>query len=71
MRLYIDGVLEGRAVYSGPLRPDGAPVLLGGASLAGVEWGNQFTSDVFLDEVMIFDRALSEREIRQLSRAGK
>jgi hypothetical protein len=68
--LYIDGKLEGRAEYSGPLRADRAPVLLGGASLGGVEWGNHFTSDVILDEVMIFDRALTEGEIFQLHRAG-
>lgn len=68
--LYIDGKLEGRAEYSGPLRADRAPVLLGGASLGGVEWGNHFTSDVILDEVMIFDRALSDREIHELHRAG-
>jgi hypothetical protein len=66
--LYIDGKLEGSAEYSGPLRADRAPVLLGGASLGGVEWGNHFTSDVVLDEVMIFDRALSELEISRLSR---
>ncbi len=66
VKLYVNGRLEGTEKYSGQIRSDKAPVHLGGGSLRGVDWGNNFTVHGIIDEVMIFNRALSAGEIRPL-----
>ncbi len=66
VKLYVNGHLEQMEKYSGRLRADRAPVHLGGGKLFGVDWGNHFTVHGVVDEVMIFDRALTEREVKQL-----
>lgn len=67
LRIYINGKLENTASYSGPLRSDNAPVFLGGGNLSSIEWGNHFTANCLLDEVRIYNRALSESEIARLA----
>jgi len=71
VKLYVNGRLEKSAAYTGPLRADRAPVHLGGGKLFGVDWGNHFTVNGIVDEVMIHDRALTEREIYQLHNSRK
>lgn len=66
VKFYINGNLEKTEAYSGPLRSDKAPVHLGGGKLFGVDWGNHFTVNGLIDDVMIYDRALSAEEITQL-----
>ena len=70
VKIYVDGKLEGAKPYTGPLRADGAPVLLGGGKLFGTDWGNHFTVHGVIDEAMIFRRALSAAEIACIAGAG-
>ena len=70
VRIYVDGKLEASKPYTGPLRADGAPVLLGGGKLFGTDWGNQFTVHGVIDEAMIFGRALSAAEVAWIAGAG-
>ncbi|MCY2926988.1 MAG: LamG domain-containing protein, partial [Planctomycetota bacterium] len=70
LKIYVNGRLEGTEKYSGPIRSDKAPVNLGGGSLRGVDWGNNFTVHGTLDEVMIFNHALTPAQIRQLCQGG-
>lgn len=70
LKVYVNGRLEGTEKYSGQIRSDKAPIHLGGGSLRGVDWGNHFTVHGTIDEVMIFDRALSAGEVRQLCLGG-
>ena len=69
VKIYINGTLEGTANYTGTLRADRAPVLIGGSKLGGTGWGNQFTTDATIDEVMIFSKALTDAEIQTVYRA--
>jgi len=71
VKLYVNGNLEKTEAYSGPLRSDKAPVHLGGGKLFGVDWGNNFTVNGRVDEVMIYNLALSDNEVRQLFIAQK
>lgn len=71
VKLYVNGNLDKTEAYSGPLRSDKAPVHLGGGKLFGVDWGNNFTVNGLVDEVMIYNRALSDNEVRQLFIAQK
>ncbi|MCX6996991.1 MAG: hypothetical protein NTV49_07865 [Kiritimatiellaeota bacterium] len=66
VKLYVNGQLEKSEPYAGKLRSDKAPVHLGGGKLFGVDWGNQFTVHGTVDEVMIFGRSLTAREVRQI-----
>ncbi|MEI7837280.1 MAG: LamG domain-containing protein [Planctomycetota bacterium] len=66
VKLYVNGHLEREEKYCGQIRSDRAPVHLGGGKLFGVDWGNHFTVHGTIDEVMIFNRALSAEEIRQI-----
>jgi hypothetical protein len=71
VKLYVNGNLDKTEAYSGPLRSDKAPVHLGGGKLFGVDWGNNFTVNGLVDEVMIYNRAMSDNEVRQLFIAQK
>ncbi len=66
VKLYVNGELESAQPYSGPMRADRAPVHLGGGKLFGTDWGNHFTVDGTIDEVMIWERALGAAEARSL-----
>lgn len=63
VKIYVNGKLEATEKYSGLLRADRAPIHLGGGKLFGTDWGNQFTVNGTIDEVLIWDRALSADEI--------
>jgi hypothetical protein len=66
LRLYIDGVQEDVQSRPGPLKyPSGGHLIIG-------KWygeGQYFRG--MLDEIMVYDRALSEREVRQIYAAQK
>ena len=66
VKLYVNGNLEKTEEYSGRLRSDRAPVHLGGGKLFGVDWGNHFTVHGVVDEVIIYNRALSAEEIERI-----
>jgi hypothetical protein len=66
-RIYVDGRLEAERAYKGPLRSDKAPVHLGGGKLFGTGFGNNFTVAGTIDEVAIWNRALSGDEIESLA----
>ena len=63
LKIYVNGKLEAEEAYTGLLRSDHAPIHLGGGKLSGTDWGNQFTANGTIDEVAIWDRALSADEI--------
>jgi len=69
VKLYVNGRLAKTEPYRGLLRADKAPVHLGGGKLFGTDWGNHFTVHGVLDDVMIFNRALTAREVGQLCAA--
>ncbi len=71
LKLYINGRLEGEAHYGKPIRSDKAPVHIGGGKLFGTGWGNQFTTDAVIDDVRIYNRALSADQIRSLFKAKR
>jgi len=62
-KLYTDGILEGEEPFSGSLTSSSVPVRIGIR-------GNQRTIHGVLDEVGIFNRALSGEEIRELVENG-
>ncbi len=63
LKIYVNGKLEATEKYSGLLRADRAPIHLGGGKLGGAGWGNHFTVTGTIDEVMIWDRALTKDEV--------
>jgi hypothetical protein len=63
VKIYVNGRLEAAEKYSGLLRADRAPIHLGGGKLFGTGWGNQFTITGTIDELMIWDRALTKDEV--------
>lgn len=71
VRLFVNGKLEGEKPYQGLLRPDRAPVHIGGGKLFGVDWGNQFTVNGWVDDVMIWNRALLPAEVEALCRRSQ
>jgi hypothetical protein len=68
VKIYINGRLEGEVPFEKPIRHDNAPIHIGGGKLFSTGWGNQFTVDGTIDEVRIYDRALSADEIKRLHR---
>jgi len=66
-RIYINGKLENTRAFKGLIRADKAPVLLGGGHLGSGQWGNQFTVDAAIDDVMIWNRALGDDEVRSIA----
>ncbi len=61
MKLYVDGLLAGTAAVDGPLAQSRAPLLIG--------TGQNLSMDTFqgrLDDVRIYDRALSSAEVEAL-----
>jgi PKD repeat protein len=60
LRLYLNGVLTSSAAFSGPIPGSTGPLRIGGNSM----WGEFFRG--VIDEVWVFDRALSAAEIQQL-----
>ena len=67
VRIYVNGKLEKTEPFDGDIRRDRAPVLLGGGNLNSGEWGNQFTVDATIDDVMIWGRALNDYEVRAVA----
>ena len=57
IRFYIDGVLMGTATEIGPLAIGNNPVMIGKATTYG-------SNQVFVDNFAIFDRALTQEEVR-------
>ena len=66
LKIYVNGAFQKAAAYTGPLRADRAPLLVGGGSLNSTGWGNHFTVNGTVDDVMVWNRALSADEIRSL-----
>jgi hypothetical protein len=68
VRVYVDGDLEVSHGFDGPVPVNDIPVLIGGydPSLTSA-WG---TLDGLIDEVDVFNRALSEAEIQAIYDAG-
>ncbi len=65
VRLYVDGDLTGEAAFHGTFNPDpGAPLRIGSASYSTSthRWSG------IIDELVLFDKALSADEVSQLSR---
>lgn len=62
--LYLDGSLEKSDDYAARLDDEDAPVVLGAANNAGGGVTNEFVG--YLDEVRVYDRALSASEITDL-----
>ncbi len=69
-KLYVNGKLEKTLPFKGRMRADKAPVLLGGGHLGSGEFRNQFTVDADIDDVMIWNRALSADEVRSIAAGG-
>lgn len=67
-RLYIDGDEDASDDYSGELDDEDAPVVLGAANQQGGGVTNAFEG--MLDEVRMYDRALSADEIESLANMG-
>jgi hypothetical protein len=65
--IYVNGKLEKSMPLKGLMRADKAPVLLGGGHLGSGEFGNQFTVTGTIDDVMIWNRALSADEVRSIA----
>jgi hypothetical protein len=67
-RLYVDGELDSADSYAEELDDESAPVVLGAADQSGGGVTNEFTG--MLDEVRIYDRALSSQEVASLASMG-
>jgi hypothetical protein len=68
-KIYVNGRLENTVPYTGTLRKDNANVLLNGGRLGSVNGhGNHFTTTGIIDDVRIYNRALTDVEINWLSR---
>jgi len=57
IRLYINGILNNEEEHTYPIRPSSSPLFIGSA-------GNEYYFKGEIDEVAIFDRALSPEEIQ-------
>jgi PKD repeat protein len=66
-KVYVDGVLDGSAPGSGPIPVNNLPLTIG-ANSTGAFGGNYFNG--LIDEVSIYDRALSPSEIQAIYNAG-
>ncbi|MDX2020969.1 MAG: LamG domain-containing protein [Deltaproteobacteria bacterium] len=64
-RLYVDGVAAGLLDIGWPLSADSTPLTLGAQAAAGGVLSNRLSG--VLDEVSLYDRALSEDEFQQLA----
>lgn len=64
--VYLDGRLEATKEYEGLLRADEAPIHLGGGSLGDTGFSRNFMPFGTIDEVMIWNRALSAEEVELL-----
>jgi hypothetical protein len=76
IRLYVDGVLDVEAPYTGLINQSTFPIQIGGnsqqkspATPAGQTSGRQW--DNIMDEVRVYNYALSETDIRALTAQGK
>ena len=67
LKLYVNGVLDGSMPVSGPIITTTQPVRIGGGSPPGT---NPWYSPGLIDEVEIFNRALSGAEIQSIYDAG-
>jgi hypothetical protein len=64
LKLYVNGKLDGSAAVSGPVLTSDQPLVIGGESPG--PWNFQG----LIDEVSLYDRALSETEVRAIYGAG-
>lgn len=66
-KLYVDGRLDVAKRYKGTLRPDRAPVMIGGGKLFSTNgFANHFAITGTIDEVRIYNRALRADEVEVL-----
>jgi YVTN family beta-propeller protein len=74
LQLYVDGILKANTAFSGPIFDNGTIPLLMGAynpSLTGFNPAGPIdTIDGVIDEVEVFNRALSQTEIQAIYNAG-
>jgi hypothetical protein len=70
-RLYINGKLDAEMAKKTKVRSDRAPILIGGSNLSAATFGNHFTVDGSLDELRIYNRALSKDEVHRLYQATR
>jgi hypothetical protein len=64
VKLYIDGRLEAQEPYTARIRADRAPVMLGGGKLFSKSgFANHFAVDATIDDVRVYNRALSADEV--------
>lgn len=66
LKIYVNGTFEQAQAYTGKLRADRAPLFVGGGKLFGTNWGNHFTVNGTVDDVMVWNRALDAGEVRDL-----
>jgi hypothetical protein len=66
MRVYVNGALDGEMPYDGGIPAGSAPVRIGANSDA--QPGEHFAG--LIDEAAIYDRALTDDEVRQIYEAG-
>lgn len=69
LQLYVDGDLEAAQGFGGSVPVNDVPILIGGYNPA-LSDGLTGTLDGLVDEVDVFDRALSETEIQAIYNAG-
>lgn len=65
-RIYVNGRPDGEFKYTGLIRQDSAPLLLGGGRLGGRTFGDHFTTDASVDNFRFYNRALTQGEVRLL-----
>jgi len=65
MQIYVDGKLWATEFYAGYITPNDSPVMIGGNAEAMDRW-----FDGLIDEVRVYNRALSPDEIRKLASTG-
>jgi hypothetical protein len=65
MKLYIDGALDNSLAYVGGIPTSNDDLIIGGY------YSTDFLSDSKIDDVRIYNRALSASEVKQLYTAGR
>jgi len=65
MQIYVDGKLWATEFYAGYITPNDSPVMIGANAEAMDRW-----FDGLIDEVRVYNRALSPDEIKKLASAG-
>lgn len=63
LRVYVDGLLANQRTYSGGIFPGNQPLAIGGLSTAQSPYSAYWPFNGLLDELAIYNRALSDSEI--------